>query len=254
MPDLHEWITQQIDEREQLVNLISPGGYAPDEWRIEPSRSGRWARLVAYSRTNIEPPEAAVREDDQPVALVQTGRNEHLLMAMHDPAGVLRRCAADRKILADHAPMGVSWSNYYACEGCGYDGADYCSEPNVGHVNDCPTLLATAGAYGLTEGQRAALDRPEKEQPAPSQSVIPPIIQEHMTALTERILGTRLAEPRLLVKVVGPAPIPMPEWLREDLGLPAPDPEPTPDDRAFAVVEPHLSALALYKPDTNPEA
>lgn len=29
---------------------------------------------------------------------------------------------------------------------------------------------------------------------------------------------------------------------------------PTPAERAFAVIEPHLGALALYKPDINPEA
>ncbi|WP_158103225.1 hypothetical protein, partial [Streptomyces tricolor] len=66
MPDLHGWITQQIDAVEQLAEMISPGGYAPDDWRIEPSRSGRWTQIVAYSRTNTEPPEAAARENDQP--------------------------------------------------------------------------------------------------------------------------------------------------------------------------------------------
>ncbi len=59
MPDLHGWITQQIDEREQLAQLISPGGYAPDEWRTEPSRSGRCTQIVAYSRTTASPSWAA---------------------------------------------------------------------------------------------------------------------------------------------------------------------------------------------------
>lgn len=162
MPDLHGWITQQIDDREQLAELISPGGYAPDEWRIEPSRSGRWVEIVAYSRTNIEPPEAASRE--QVVALTQMGRNEHLLIAMHDPASVLRRCAADRKILDTHKPTAGFWIDYYACEGCGMDGSDP-ADWITDHVNDCPTLLALAEGYGLTEEQRAALDRPEAEQP-----------------------------------------------------------------------------------------
>jgi hypothetical protein len=161
---LHGWITQQVDEREQLAELISPGGYAPDEWRIEPSRSGRWVEIVAYSRTNIEPPEAASRE--QAVALTQTDRNEHLLIAMHDPASVLRRYAADRKILAEHRPMGGGYPSHYACYGCGFDGG-YCPEPYTEHTNDCPTLLALAEGYGLTEEQRAALERPEPERPAP---------------------------------------------------------------------------------------
>jgi hypothetical protein len=200
---LHGWITQQIDDREQLAELISPGGYAPDEWRIEPSRSGRWAQVVAYSRTNIEPPEAAVRDGDQPVALVQTERNEHLLIALHDPASVLRRCAADRKVLAEHRPQGGGYPSHYACEGCGYDGS-YCPEPNTEHVNDCPTLLALAEGYGLTEEQRAGLDRPEPERPAPTgPSLIPDGLAEAMYGqLWAHIIGTRAVEPRPEVKAL----------------------------------------------------
>jgi hypothetical protein len=77
---------------------------------------------------------------------------------------VLRRCEADRKILEHHAPIGGGWPGHYACAGCGYDGG-YCPEPYTEHVNDCPTLLALAEGYGLTEEQRAGLDRPEAEQP-----------------------------------------------------------------------------------------
>lgn len=173
MPDLHGWITQQIDDVEQLARLISPGGYEPDEWRTQPSRSGRWAEIVAYSRTIGEPLEAAEREDSQPVAMAQTGRNEHLLIAMHDPAAVLRRCAADRKILTIHEPIGG------ACDGCGFD-QEYGHE--VENINDCPTLLALAEGYGLTDDQRAALDRPEKERPErrPGWRGMPDVLVEQM--------------------------------------------------------------------------
>jgi hypothetical protein len=155
--DLHGWISQQIDEVEQLATLISPGGYAPDEWRTEPSRSGRWEQVVAYSRTNIEPPEAAVRESDQPVALVQSGRNEHLLIAMHDPAAVLRRCTADRRILARHR---LNPNVHYepACKGCGtYGDMELAATDNL---NECPELLDLAYAHGLTDEILAGLDQP----------------------------------------------------------------------------------------------
>ncbi|MCG0069709.1 DUF6221 family protein [Streptomyces tricolor] len=157
MPDLHGWITQQIDAVEQLAEMISPGGYAPDDWRIEPSRSGRWTQIVAYSRTNTEPPEAAARENDQPVALVQSGRNEHLLIAMHDPAAVLRRCVADRRILARHT---LDPDNHYepACLGCGTYG--YADLANVDNLNECPELLDLAYAHGLTDEILASLDQP----------------------------------------------------------------------------------------------
>jgi len=158
VPDLHGWITQQIDERERLTRLISPGGYAPDEWRIEPSRSGRWAQIVAYSRTNIEPPEAAVRDSEQPVALVQTGRNEHLLMAMHDPAAVLRRCEADRRILARHR-LDPDCHYEPACLGCRTYGDQEMAYTD--NLNECPELLDLGYAHGLTPEILATLDQPE---------------------------------------------------------------------------------------------
>lgn len=168
MPDLHRWVAQQITEREQLASLIAGGGYEPDEWRGEPSRSGRWTQIVAYSRTIGEPPEAAARDDDQAVALVQTGRNEHLLIALNDPAAVMRRCAADRKILEHHAPVGNGCPSHYACYGCGYDGGGDLSEWETLHVNDCPTLQAIAEGYGITAEELATLDRPEPERPKPT--------------------------------------------------------------------------------------
>jgi hypothetical protein len=182
VPDLHGWITQQITEREQLADLISAGGYEPDEWRAEPSRSGRWTQIVAYSRTIGEPPEAATRDDEQAVALVQTGRNEHLLIAMHDPAAVLRRCAADRKILEHHTPVGNGYPSHYACMGCGMDGGD-CADWNTEHINDCPTLLALAEGYGITEEQLAGLDRPEPERPVYKPWGLPPDVSRVPPAL-----------------------------------------------------------------------
>ncbi|UJV42076.1 hypothetical protein CVT30_21480 [Streptomyces sp. AMCC400023] len=214
---MHGWITQQIDDREQLAALISPGGYAPDEWRIEPSRSGRWVEIVAYSRTNIEPPEAASRE--QAVALTQTGRNEHLLIAMHDPASVLRRCAADRKILEHHAPAGTE-CDPYACNGCGVD-SEYGHE--VDHTNDCPTLQALAEGYGLTEEQRAALDRPERERPVYPGKTGDVILDSIASMYAGLLLGTRPVLPR-------------------------------PEVKAMKILEPELKKIPGYVPTTNPEA
>nr|WP_260859761.1 DUF6221 family protein [Streptomyces cupreus] len=151
------WITQQIDRVEETARLIAPGGYEPDEWRTEPSRSGRWAQIVAYSRTLGEPPEAAVRESDQPVALVQTGRNEHLLIAMHDPAAVLRRCEADRRILNRHR-LNPDVHHEPACLGCGTYGDMELSETD--NLNECPELLDLGYAHGLTPEILATLDQP----------------------------------------------------------------------------------------------
>lgn len=218
MPDLHEWITEQIDNREQLALLITPGGYEPDEWRTEPSRSNRWQQVVAYSRTLGQPAEAAARESDQPVALVQTGRNEHLLIAMHDPAGVLRRCEADRKILTIHAPAGGTW-NPYACNGCGID-SEYGHE--VLHTNDCETLLALAEGHGLTPEILATLDRPEPEPPKRTSPSLAP------DALIEAMYGD------LMSKILE-------RWT----------PHATPMATALRILQPELKKISSYVPTTE---
>lgn len=222
MPDLHGWLSQRIDEIESVARLISPGGYAPDEWRIEPSRSGRWAQVVAYSRTNIEPPEAAARESDQPVALVQTGRNEHLLIAMHDPAAVLRRCAGDRRILARHRlNPDAYWAEAAMCDGCGTEGEmDY---PRTENLNDCPELLDLGYAHGLTDEILAGLDRPQEgERPEPSgPSLVPNALAEaYARALAETFLNTRPVEPR-------------------------------PEVKAMKILDPHLKKIPGYIPTTK---
>ncbi|MBT2508839.1 hypothetical protein J7I98_23715 [Streptomyces sp. ISL-98] len=152
MPDLREWITRKIRQREDLAKRAAHYGHL--DWP--------------------QPCTAAVDVGEGWPLTTEAGPiAEHI--SEHDPATVLRRCAADRKILAEHAPKGDGWPSHYACEGCGYD-ASYCPEPITEHVNDCPTLLALAEGYGLTDEQRAALDRPEPERPAPK----PPV---NLTAL-----------------------------------------------------------------------
>lgn len=146
MPDLHGWITQQITAVEAVAHGTG-----------QPSLS--WQNFDMRGE---------LRDDYNAGTVAYTPREEtRAHIARHDPAAVLRRCVADRKILEEHKPQGGGHSGHYACEGCGYDGADYCSEPVTEHVNDCPTLLALAEGYGLTADQRAALDRPEPERPDP---------------------------------------------------------------------------------------
>jgi hypothetical protein len=136
MPDLHGWITQQIAQREDLAK-----------------------RAAHYGRPDWPQPCTAAVDvgEDWPITTEGGPIAEHI--AVHDPASVLRRCAADRKILEHHAPAGGNWEPY-ACTGCG-DDSEYGAL--VTHTNDCPTLQALAEGYGLTEEQRAQLDRPEPE-------------------------------------------------------------------------------------------
>jgi hypothetical protein len=133
MPDLHGWITQQVDDAE---------AYALD----------------------------------------------HIL----NPANALRRCEADRKILAIHAPAG----------GYGYA---------VDHTNDCPTLQALAIAYGLTEEQAAQLDRPEPEPPKRTgQPLVPDALVEAfgksmLAAMTTQIIAANTPSPtEKAIKILDP--------------------------------------------------
>jgi hypothetical protein len=175
MPDLHGWLSQQIDAVEAVARAAASDGtpdwYTKNHFAVADGDGD----AVAYNEGNPTPDQA-----------------RHI--ALHDPAGVLRRCAADRKILAEHRPHGGKWEPY-ACEGCGMDGGD-CADWMVEHVNDCPTLLALAEGYGLTGEQRAVLDRPEPERPAPSgPSLLPDGLAEAMFGnLYAFALGVREVE------------------------------------------------------------
>ena len=70
------------------------------------------------------------------------------LVALHDPASALRRCAADRKLIALHSPVG-EWD--LGCKGCGFNNQE---ESMVDRYQDCPVLRALAEGYGWTEGER----------------------------------------------------------------------------------------------------
>lgn len=70
-----------------------------------------------------------------------------------DPEPLLRRCEADRRILARHQ----AWPNSHWCEGCGPD-LDT-------RLSDCPELLDLAHAHGITGDILASLDRPTPPEP-----------------------------------------------------------------------------------------
>lgn len=91
-----------------------------------------------------------------------------------DPAAVLRRCEADRRILARHRIDPDEAVFPGACKGCGVD--DW-GLPNIDSVNDCHELLDLAHAHGITDEILASLDRPEmppRPAPKPLGGVLPP--------------------------------------------------------------------------------
>jgi hypothetical protein len=134
--DLHAWITQQVDRAERIAQAADP--------------------LLGNLISQVEYVDAEVRADGQHI-------DSHL------PAAVLRRCEADRRILARHRlkPAAANTTHAAACDGCGVEWVqDYC-EPITENLNDCPELLDLAHAHGITPEILASLDRPQPPEPQP---------------------------------------------------------------------------------------
>ncbi|MEH0417810.1 hypothetical protein [Streptomyces sp. B21-083] len=161
MMDLHAWITQQVDRVEAGVRAELQG------------------RRVAFKPSGDGPViTGAVTE------VKQTPDGPQLTIAQYDvePIGedvtdaqpvfaALRRCEADRRILARHAldPAAANTPRAAACDGCGVEWVqDYC-DPVTDNLNDCPELLDLAHAHGITPETLAGLDRPELPEPTPAQ-------------------------------------------------------------------------------------
>ncbi|MFI5473232.1 DUF6221 family protein [Streptomyces cacaoi] len=150
MTDLHGWITQQVDQVEAAARDASEG-----PWFAE-HPEGRWG----------EEHDAVLIGQGKPLATLPYDRNGHLNadhIELHNPAAVLRRCEADRRILADHCLVDTGYS--VACEACGTAGI--CQDWVTDNINDCPMLLAIAHAHGITEEILASLDRPQAPEVTP---------------------------------------------------------------------------------------
>lgn len=140
MPDLHGWIVQRIDRVES--NLRGVDEEHGRNWTTQWNASSD--TFTVYDGNS-----SAVAADILPAAA--------RLIALHDPAAVLRRCAADRKILARHR-LNPDITFEPACEGCRTYGDRALSWTD--NLNECPELLDLAEAHGLTPEILATLDRP----------------------------------------------------------------------------------------------
>lgn len=154
-PGLHEWIEGEIKRREEAAraSLATWGEPVPPGPLL--------AELVRYAVDNLGLPE------DQLTALAAENRRlrddafpERRVHAdLHGPVAALRRCAADRKILAAHPyttrvvnPVDGSHTAGFGCETC----HDWDGVPE-GRGN-CATILALAEAYGLETASEADVE------------------------------------------------------------------------------------------------
>lgn len=91
-------------------------------------------------------------------------------------ATVLRRCEADRRVLARHR-QDMTWYYSPACDGCGRTGD--MDDAATEDINECPELLDLAHAHGITEAELAALDVPQTPPRPPSRPIF---VMARMTA------------------------------------------------------------------------
>jgi hypothetical protein len=118
-----------------------------------------------------------------------------------DPTPLLRRCEADRRVLARHRLDPDQAAFPGACEGCGLDDWDL---PNTESVNNCPELLDLAHAHGITPDILAGLDRPTPPELGPHAKVA-------HTSAGARHIARLLAAPRITTSDV-PAALRGPRW------------------------------------------
>jgi hypothetical protein len=189
VPDLHGWITQQIDRVERALRDVDKehGRNWTTQWNAS-----------SDTFTIYDDSKSAVASDALPAAA--------WLIASHEPAAVLRRCEADRRILARHRlNPDAYWSEAAMCEGCGTSGD--CDDPVTENLNDCPELLDLGHAHGLTEEILARLDRPQKgerpDYPGKTGSVVPDSIASMYGQLFAAVFATQTMEPPSAAKALG---------------------------------------------------
>lgn len=145
--DLHTWITARVEAADAAARASLIGhsiAFAPNDGsrivsgtitNVEQGPNG-----AEYTFTEYEPPSTT------PVPFEQAN-------------AAMRRCEADRRILARHRLAEWAWAHEAPCHGCGTAGD--CDDPVTENLNDCPELLDLAHAHGITEQELAGLDRPQ---------------------------------------------------------------------------------------------
>jgi hypothetical protein len=152
--DLHAWITAKVTETEDAARATLVGRHIV----FKPNDHGR---PTAGTITD-----ASHGPDGLNLVIAQHGVQPVDAVPAHVPTAeaILRRCEADRRILARHKlDLSVSWEP--SCEGCGTYGDMNMSR--VDDLNECPELLDLAHAHGITKGDHDGLDQPELPQRKP---------------------------------------------------------------------------------------
>ena len=130
--DILAWLDAAITRREEAATAASGSHWHVDSWG------------------NVQTDQRETVAEVWPLASL--GSNAAFIAA-NDPDSVLRRCAADRKLLELHAPQqdGSAFPDSLQCRTCS-------ETPGDGYQYlvpfPCPTVLAIAEGYGWTGDER----------------------------------------------------------------------------------------------------
>ncbi|MGW9245741.1 hypothetical protein [Streptomyces badius] len=181
--DLHTWITQQVDGVESSAR-------AELEHRrvvFQPHNGGPAITGVVTGTTQCA--------DGIQLDVAQCGvePRDGVPAPVESVTAVLRRCEADRRILARHR-LDPNFAYEAACYGCGtYGDLDL---SNVDNLNDCPELLDLAHAHGITPDVLAGLDRPQPPEPEVNAGYTMRVTHWPTSAITTRDVPEALRGPR----------------------------------------------------------
>lgn len=150
--DLTEWLETAIDDHELLAKRILDESYTDGIWTFD-YQAHPVPRIVGASWESTITDGIWNCTDDMDscdeTRMVVTSEGEHI--ALHDPAAVLRRCQADRKILGLHRSVQMKYQRVgedpFGCPICHLDA----HEPVVFGGGYCDTILALAEGYGYQE-------------------------------------------------------------------------------------------------------
>jgi hypothetical protein len=142
--DILAWMADAISDRERMAQA-SIDQATVNLAGAEPSSVSVW-RVIERPATGTFV--ATCDQWDRVAEVVPTYGGSHAEhIALNDPASVLRRCAADRKLLELHA------GRMHSCPAT--DETGYLDEwTQFDHSQACPVILLLAEGYGWTGGKR----------------------------------------------------------------------------------------------------
>lgn len=143
--DILSWLDTAIINREQTARSATQQAWRTHDTHLD--LGGHTATVLAGLRNDTELLAWLPTMSHQPWDETRNAWNNAKHIALNDPESVLRRCAADRKLLELHGSRG------HSCPAYDYDG-DLDDHARFYNHEVCPVVLLLAEGYGWTGGER----------------------------------------------------------------------------------------------------